>query len=343
MIEFRAMEREGLERFKPIEPVTYQEFRVPDSYIGRELFSADNDGGWQESVRPIDSRVKLHSKCDNEDGSRRPKSQISSKDDWEPFLQVPNEEQRLVITYSGPYAQMLEINRTRAERFIKVAGLEGTGIITDLAYSRGRQISGVTNEGAVMATRGLFMGESPKDESENGLLKVSSVPSGWLIEVNGEQLREELSQKETSKNLEKAFVSRFNSYIRQALAECLRREKLLSEKDGFFKDKLLKSGISAVAIPAGFTRAVIFAMYGHDMPAIYSAGIGIAFYLAAQAFFNLDALSLSNGRQYRNIINNRLEIFLPSLEYDRFVRGWFYLAIKGRSLIRLAKDNQGSK
>lgn len=139
---------------------------------------------------------------------------------WEPFLNEPDSEnQRFIVTYSGPYAQRLEINRKNAERLMEVAALDGKIVVTDLVPERGRSISGVNPDGSVSAKRRLFWGERfpTSVDEESKYSRITLIPEGWRVEIAGQKILEDLIERKSNKQLDRRFVIGFNGELKSAI------------------------------------------------------------------------------------------------------------------------------
>ncbi len=245
--------------------------------------------------------------------------------DWEPISQEPTENNRFLNFYHGNYAQDMEINRKRVEQAIKVAGLEGNVVLTSLSYSRTRSIE-ANPDGSVASKRGLLWGEKPEDV-ENPYHRITSIPEGWRVEICDQRIMDELSEKYSAEALKKKTVESINRYLRAGMREAVRREKFTTEKDSHLGVKV----ISSLAFPAFVVG--LSASTGLELKLADLYGIGAVF-LAYWLFNSSMHVSGDEIRSFQSVY----EYFMPSVEVDRFLRGWAYLNLKGRNLVRLHKD-----
>ncbi len=313
----------------------------------RQQFSSSNRGvdtnpprGWN----PIDTlgverrlqeiRLGLHQK-DNEEGEKKEsslKTDGGKPNGFEPFVNPePQEGYLFVNNYGGAYSQKMELNRKEVERALRIAHLKGQVFLTTLSPSRSRS-EAQGNE--LAAKRFLFFGEKiKKAEEENPLARVVSVPEGWRIEINDHRLTEELTEKRklSGKELQQAFIKRFNSQVRDALRECVWREKFSNTKDKDFPYKVIKSlGASLMQLSAQAWRGHI-ADPGYFLISVGGAAFGFG-------LMNLfDKVGPENSN--RNI-DHVWEMFMPQVEIDKVARAYAYLAGKGRKLVKEIKEER---
>lgn len=276
--------------------------------------------------------------------------QETGKNGFEPFINgSENGEDNLFVNlYGGDFSQKMALNRKGVEGVLRIAHLDGKIFLTSLQPNRSRAEA---HGNELAAKKFLIFGEKSKEaEEENPLARVVSVPQGWRIEINNTRITEELTEKKIGgKQLQRAFINRFNSQLKGALKECVWREKFSSEKDEHFKFKIFFSLIpilGQIAIQARFF-----------VDPFFSTSVGVGAVIANYGIYNL--LGELHKRRLRNIENaikglypssiprrfslarqnldSFWEYLMPQVEIDKVARAWTFLSLKGRNLVREAK------
>lgn len=301
------------------EQTTY-DYRVTHS---TEDTRSQKSGEEEKEVRKILEVLAKIGKQDNRPEDSTSKSTENGKvgNFWEPFLSEPTPDERFINLYGGNFAQQMELARGKVEELIRIAGLDGKIVLTELTSERKRQISGVTSEGAIMGKKGLFFGEK-LDEDEKQFFQVLPTPSGWKIEISGQEILEQLMSKTSKRPLERRFVAIFNQSLRIALAQVIVNEKL-SVKDGKIRLKYIHEALRVV-LWGGFTTIV---------------GLEFLPYAATMYVFSNGIWNSFDKLQHRptRTLNSLLDYLMPSIEIDRVIRGLLYLNLKGRNLVKLQK------
>ncbi len=243
---------------------------------------------------------------------------------WEALTNEPTSEQKFVVAYSGPYAQRLEINRANAERFMRVAAIDGRIMLTDLSSTRGRQIEGVNSDGSVTQRKGLFWGDKiNKDGSEATYSQVTKVAGGYRIGISGQAILDDERKKESKKPLETRFVERFNSELAVSLMKAIGKEKLSLDTrynlSRWFWTLFYPGIYFSISLQDGQI----------DSDELFRAS---AFTLLTYGFENVIGF-----RGSRKTLNSLPEYFMPPVEFDRYARGIAFMNLKGRNLVRLVK------
>lgn len=237
-----------------------------------------------------------------------------------PFLDEPEpSQQKFVNLYGGPFAAQMQLNRNNAERLIKVAGIEGKIIMTDLPIDRRYSITGVNSDGSVTGRKGLFWGEKLEDERSPEAL-VKPIPEGWRIEIAGQEILDGLVRQRSQKPLDRRFIKRVNSCLRAAFSEIIIREKLTSEKNPHFISDLTLSVIHGSVPP-------LWLVIG----GLNEYNIAWASILPFMTYAFINAL---REPSYRRKIDHPIEYFFPYVEIDRVIRGLAFANLKGRNLVR---------
>ncbi len=256
-----------------------------------------------------------------EQGKKQPQKETSKKDGFEPFVNPePTHDPLFVHNYNG---QQMELNRGGIEKVLKIAHLDGQVFLTTLTPLRHRSIE-ANPDGSVSAKRSIFFGmDIKKENDENPLYKVTSVPQGWKIEINDQKLTEELTEKKLSgKKLQKTFIKKFNKLLNKGLFECIRKEKLTSIKDEWFKRKVFAQTINTGILLTLWAQQ----LFQLDLLAISTC---MSTFFAINAFYNIPY------RQRK--IDARWEYIMPLIEVDKVARSWAFLSLKGRKLVRETK------
>jgi len=288
----------------------------------------DQEAGLRETrlvLRKVDRRGNGGEQFSREDTDQKPNG-------FEPFLNSePQEGNLFVNNYGGNYSQRMELNRRGVERTLQIAHLDGKVFLSNFQQSKSRPEA----QGNELAAKRflIFDSKTQKAEEDNPYKRVTSIPEGWRIEINDQRITEELSeqQKLSGEKLQKAFIKNFNQVLNGGIFECVRREKLSSEKDRLFIFKTAKSIVYAVTVAVGQTPMILA-----------NSPLGVSLYLGSMPFgfaiLNfLNKQSLSSRK-----IDDPLEYFMPPVEIDKVARTFAYLAGKGRRLVREAKEDKFS-
>ena len=325
------MEIQGLEQVKRInQDAGINQSKERDFVVPIESNHSEEEPEREAQIQEI--RFGLQQENNNEEGESEEKGSPQKSDGFEPFVsQEPQEEHSFVNLYGGAYSQRMELNRGAVERALKIAHLDGKVFLTTLTPSRDRSTEAQSNE--LVAKRFLFFGEkTQKEEEDNPLYRVVSVPEGWRIEVNDQRITEELTEKRLDgKELQKAFVGKFNGLVKEGLFECIRREKLSSEKDKDFIPKLLNS-MAYLSIP--HLERFLFSF----SPIYLIPNYVIILMFLAQG--NARARLTNQGWVFRKHIDSSWEYFMPPVELDKVARAFAYTVGKGRTLVREIKEDK---
>lgn len=285
---------------------------------------------------PQEISLGLHRE-DNEGRGRESslKTHSGKTDGFEPFVnpldpKQGNQEngQLFVNNYGGNYAQKMALNRSGVERALRIAHLDGQVYLTSLAPSRDRSSEAQGNE--LAGKRFLFFGEKIEDK-ENPMYRVVSIPQGWRIEINDTRITEELIEKKlTGEKRQRVFIGRFRSQLREALKECVWREKLSGIKDESFTPKLHITFISPLVV-AAYSPILVLA----TSPSFYIPTTVLTVFLG----YGLANVPLKENIRYRERKTDSMwEYFMPPVEIDKVARTYTYLAGKGRRLVRETKE-----
>lgn len=308
---------------------------IDTSGVSSTVVSNDIFGLKEEIVRNKLQEVRfgIHREKNKERGGEEkpPKPKTSG---FEPFvdandpLKPPEQNGVLFVNYyNGNYAQKMMLNRMRVEKALQIAHLDGQVFLTSLVSSRQRSAEVQGNE--LAAKRNLFFGEKiKKDQEENPLSRVVSVPEGWRIEINDTKLTEELTgeKKLAGQELQKAFVKQFSLLLKKGLHECAWREKLSLEKDEDFRAKLRWDiVISAISVMP-------------SAPFLTLTIDGLFFVLAVDLGLICLGYGMSNAFFPNRKFDHSWECFMPSVEIDKVVRTFTYLSVKGRTLVKETRE-----
>lgn len=288
--------------------------------------------------------------------AEKSRPQKTSRNGFEPFVNPePGRNHLFVNGYNGNFAQQMDLNRKGIEEVLKIAHLDGRVILASLSPLRQRSIE-ANPDGSVTGKRSLLFGESiEEDQKDNPFLlsRVVAVPQGWKIEINDQKLTEELTGRKLSgKELQRAFIKRFNGQLKETLKECIWREKFSSEKNEYFK---MKAFFSLLPILLQVTE---YAPLFINRP-FYTTFLGVRTIILIYGFLNL------LGELYKKVVRNRLresdpsfslerfssfrqnfdsfwEYFMPLVEIDKVARAFAYLSTigKGRTLIRQTREEK---
>ena len=157
---------------------------------------------------------------------------------------------------------------------------------------------------------------------------VKPIPEGWKIEIPGQDILDEISRKKSRRTLGKRFVTEVNSVIRSSIQEILIREKFKVEKHGleYFMTFLpVVLTLSSLAWEASGDPNFHF----NVVPS--AAGFLLCWYVPSV----VDTL----GPPIFRSREEKYELLMPPLEFDRFLRGYIFVNLKGRNLVRLKAPN----
>lgn len=272
--------------------------------------------------------------------------------------QSNNKQNLFVNRYVGNFAQQMSLNRKAVERVLEIAHLDGKVVLTRFVPSSQSTSEAQGNE---LAPKRFFpFGEKiNRDEEENPLSKVVSIPEGWKIEINDTRIRKELENKQnlTGKELQTAFIKKFNGLVTNKLLECIRIEKLSSKKDRYFISKFCRSAlvpVMPITITVFLSNLPSRPLAGLDIWVIHVINFVGTF--CSYGIFNLlnhqinkenkrrrdrlvkmNNLGLESDVPYRKI-DHIWEYFMPPLEIDKSIRSVAFILIKGRNLVKVSKE-----
>lgn len=276
---------------------------------------------------------------------------------FEPFTN-PNPEHNpnnlFVNNYGGSYAKNMELDRKGIEAVLRIAHLNGKVFLSSMPKSRDRSLNGVNEDGSISAKKTIiFDNETQKlEDEENPLYRTVPVAEGWKIEINDEMIMEELQTKRfTGKKHQEKFIQGFNEIFKASLFECIRREKLSSIKDSFFRVKR-----SFLILNIG-SQSVVWALgVGNGMNPLQAAIIPVSSWTLANMLINiytssrkrdLEDLEALIGMIYPKVnhpsfyaarqIDHFWEWVMPPLEVDKVARAFVLLSLPGKKLIREKK------
>ncbi|MBI4096460.1 MAG: hypothetical protein HY425_01955 [Candidatus Levybacteria bacterium] len=287
------------------------------------------EAGQEARLREL-SQLFFAEQNKEEGPEKQPQSQTSRRGGFEPFVNPePTENPLFINGYTGSFAQQMELNRKGIERVLKIAHLDGKAILTSLNPLRQRSIE-ANPDGSVTRKRFLLFGEKIKDEDINPLRRVVSTLEGWRIEINDTGIREELEKKNlTGKKLQTEFIQQFNRQFKRGILESIWREKLSSEKDRNFRQRLFYSTVP----PLPYALLKLLKGATMDIPAIEGIILGA---LSVFAIINIIGRKIPM-LPHRINVDSPIEIFMPYVEIDKVIRSAFFLGVKSSTLIKERK------
>jgi hypothetical protein len=213
---------------------------------------------------------------------------------------------RFINNYDGPYATVLQFNRTVVERFIMLTGFGGTITLASLPHR------------AYLERR--LEGE------ENPYYKVNATADGWAVQINGQKILEGIQKKPSKKISDDVrFAREFNFSFRHALADCVRGETMSGAKDELFRPKLFYTLLGVGSIAVG---QAIFGNSPTDY--IINTLLELPMEFALINFGLRRVLKIPAGVRLRE---GGLEGFLPPVKIEKYAVGRGYLGFKGRTLV----------
>jgi hypothetical protein len=284
-------------------------------------------------------------------GRQAKKANRSNK--FEPF-EIPesDQEDRLFVNlYGGHHAKDMELNIKTAEKTLKLAHLEGQIFLMSLPPSRNRSLD-ANADGSVSAKKSVFWGEKLDEEKDNPYYKVTSIPQGWKIEINDQKMMEQLmKEKINPKQKQRIFINKFNSFAKSSLESCIKKEKLSSVKDRYFKHKLFSSLVIPV-LQTGFRlylhnfslieysrwRDVLSAMVGTFVTYTF---INLLSGISNRRTRHLHEQSKESGQKLnlnKSTIDRKLdhpwEWIMPEVEIDKVIGSFLRLNVFSQKLVR---------
>lgn len=112
--------------------------------------------------------------------------------------------------YNGRFPAVMEVNEKAIKEVFELAGLGYSGIViesmsqSDIDISKGRK---------------------------NLLFTTDRVNNRWRIQINDEEMIARLEKKGSRDDYRKRFIPQFNGLIKDAVLECIRKEKLSNRQD----------------------------------------------------------------------------------------------------------------
>lgn len=286
-------------------------FPLNPSFSEREInISPAKETGIKERIRELSQLLFAESKKGKETKTQ-PQNETPRTDGFEPFVNPqPAENPLFVNSYTGNFAQQMELNRKGIERVLKIAHLDGQVILTSLSPNP----DGVATE-------------------KNPLKKAAPVSEGWRIEINDTRIKGRgLEKKLSDRKLQKQFIQRFNATLRNAIFKSVLKEKLTTVKDKRFNGRLVNS-LLEIGLLSVFLNLDIKSLSIPFMPPIFPMPIAvttdIALYFASIVFQN--KLFTRYGRKN---VDNPLEMFMLFVEIDKVARSLAFLSLKGRTLVK---------
>ena len=229
--------------------------------------------------------------------------------------------------YNGNFAKRMELNRERIERVLKIAHLDGQVFLTTLSPSRQRSIE-ANPDSSTTAKKRLFFGEKIDDFQDKIDPPYRTVPikEGWRIEINDGKIMEDLNEKKlTGEKRQKTFTKKFSQLLNTSLFECIWKEKMTDVKDEHFRRKFLHFVLNPVTGLFAWAPK----LFQLDLSSI--VGFTLTCF-AANALYNL--LRLYMPRKF----DAPWEYLMPPVEIDKVARSAFFLAFKGRTLVKEVKQ-----
>lgn len=266
-------------------------------------------------------------------GERRKDNQRRQNSSFEPFSREPEEDDRFVNCYTGPFHNRLELNRRAVEGVIETAALKGRVVLFDIPADRFRTIGGVNRDGSVSLKRSIFWHEKSEvfeeKRRETSYALVNRIPVGWSIGICGEGILEDLTVQADKKLLDRRFASVFNRQVKGALQRATLEEKF--KVDPYYH-------LQALLPVAAASTGIFYSLGENDLAGTVEWGYfpfvfwGISNLITS--IFSLSAQQLPGwgGRS----LKSKYEYFMPKIEIDRAARGLAYLNGKGRNLVRVA-------
>lgn len=255
---------------------------------------------------------------------------------FEPFNSPQNEANYFQNNYNGNFSDRLSLNRVAVERFCELADFEGEIHLSTTSRMRGSSYQSL-GETAIIVDKGLT---KPKEKSDNPYCKVTSIPQGWLIAINDQEITKAILEKKSQNPVEDQFVSFFNNCLRQGLSEASTRELASGEKRPAFKKSLAITAYYPLAI------TTILADNVHNLGdgLIIGGLIGLLTLNGWGMYTGLSELvylktGIKQTMRDRDMVLDNLKDALktltrPPMPVDNLIASNVYLETKGRTLVK---------
>lgn len=181
-----------------------------------------------------------------------------------------------------------------------------------------------------------------KEEESPYCKVVNAGKRGWSIEVNDRKITDDLKRLNGDK-LKRAFIERFNVIVNDGIFESIRREKLSSEKDRYFKSKVFNS-LLPILVQAALTAFFPFSikLLGATMVVLNYGFINAYGKLRYGTIKTIEDIAREIDPDFspegffssRTNFDNFWEYFMPSVEIDKVARAYAFLKGKGRNLVK---------
>lgn len=268
------------------------------------------------------------------------------KNTFEPFAN-PNPEYNpnnlFVNNYGGSYAKNMELDRKGIEAVLRIAHLNGQVFLSSMPKSRDRSLEGVNKDGSVAAKKTLMFEDKEQEleDEKNPFYRTVPIAEGWGIEINDERMIEELQKKRlTGKKLQGKFVQEFNGVFTAGVFECIRREKLSSVKDRYFREKLMALYVFTIP-PLQLVSIILMVVRDIDQleplievgSAWFFVNLVVNFYMAHRK----KSLEYPDSFYLSRPIDHPWEYILPPVEIDKVARTLVLLSLPGKKLVKERK------
>lgn len=273
----------------------------PEDFLaGREAFHAfskndipENEPDYKISPNGVEKLRQLIE-------SDIPRGQNPESQDWEPFSEdgKPKNGNRFINYYDGILEERLDLDRTKTEKVLDVAGMDNPVILSNARIDEG--ISSL--------------------EKESGI---------WRIKFDDKKAFEQAHAMIGDKSPDRKFLDLLNLTVRNSFREIFYREKLTAEGEtdtGFFLIRVGESVLAVSSIP-------FFHLLGSYPIGVQTTILDIGGVVILNGAFNL--INKFAEKQSLGQIEARNRYFLPPLEVDRYIRGVAFMKGKGRNLVRL--------
>ena len=266
-----------------------------------------------------------------------PEAKPSPGTGYEPFDSPHFENNLFRNGYGGNFANRMELNRKVLERFCRIVNFDGAVHLSTMSQPRTLSYDALGN--VLIMKGGLVQPSDSRPKKENPLSEVTSVPQGWNIAINDQELTRQVSEKRSDIPVEDRFISRFNALLKAGLSGAARRELTTSERHPELRTTVLVT-LFDLGMPF-----IILGDHFKDLPSIIE-------YTFISSFFALGNFGIANLlearreeiHQPRRLSMRRMETprdlavesLRPPVPIDNLALSKLYMSTKGKSLVRKA-------
>jgi len=272
-----------------------------------------------------------------------------SKDQEPKEYQFKHSRRISMDSYNGVAGGIMELNDPIADGFMRVADMRSDVVIIQKPQERVRDYDEI---GFVRVAKVLKLPRLDFWRDSNDLTQTKKEDDIWYIAINDQDLADRVARAEgDNRKFNERFVDAFQAEVRNGLATCLRREKLLNSGKynfgflvayhGLLNYDLLLAPVAVVTSilsgdPMSAAKvALLIAIANSTWNTFNLAGAGMT-YLEDKIFGAEGAIKPSTPNFNDPFIRHSVfDLVMPPVPIDRLVRGSRYLTQHGGQLITI--------